>query len=272
MFMESEEGHAPLPLEELLQTLTPKVVSVLRPDGAEGAGFFVSGNGVLVTNRHVVGTASEVIVRLADTREIHGQVRRSFPDVDLAFVKVDVPIEGLRMAPSKTLKVGQPVVAIGNPMGLHNTVTKGIVSSLGRMVRGIQMIQTDEAINPGNSGGPLVDLSGNVIGVNTVRVGGGENLGFAIPASVLHARLERSLDELSAGCAQTAYCPYCGKAGTASRYCQNCGAARARTGRAAPPEKAEAAAPAGPGGECRACKNVNPASARYCNRCGYTLR
>jgi S1-C subfamily serine protease len=268
-----ERVSGPLSLEALLQTLTPKVASILCGDGGQGTGFFVTGNGMLATNKHVVGTETEVTVRLADSREIHGRVRRSFPDVDLAFVQVDVPMNGLRLASGASLRVGQSVVAIGNPLGLHNTVTKGIVSSVGRMVRGVQMIQTDAAINPGNSGGPLVDLSGNVIGVNTARVGAGENLGFALPASVLRERLEQTLRELAGGDEGRSYCPYCGKLGPPSKYCQNCGTARERSRRSTSPERAEmaAAVPASAGGQCRSCKAQNPARVRYCHRCGDTL-
>jgi len=263
-----ERREAPVPLEELLQALTPKVVSILTPGSGEGAGFFVASDGIVATNRHVVGTASQVTVRLADTREVQGKVLRAFPDVDLAFVKVNVQMQELPLAPpGASLKVGQSVIAIGNPLGFHNTVTKGIVSSVGRMVMGNQMVQTDAAINPGNSGGPLVDLGGNVIGITTAKIGNGERLGFALPSSVVRLRLEETLQELTTGGGQV-YCPHCGKTGAWGKYCGNCGATVASK-----PPSSDRAEPqkAVTGGHCRACKTSNPIGVKYCNKCGARL-
>jgi S1-C subfamily serine protease len=266
-----ERRDAPLSLEDLVLALTPKVVSILAPNSGEGAGFFVAPDGILATNKHVVGSATEVTVRLADTREIQGKVLRAYPDVDLAFVKVDVHMKELPLVASDgSIKVGQSVVAIGNPRGLHNTVTKGIISSLGRMVMGKQMVQTDAAINPGNSGGPLVDLNGHVIGITTLKVGDGERLGFALPSSVVRTRLDETLKELVAGGTQS-YCPHCGKTGRWVKYCQNCGASAPL--KVSHPERAEAAGTASvaQGGQCKACKTSNATGTKYCSKCGTRL-
>jgi S1-C subfamily serine protease len=265
-----ERKDAPISLEDLVETLTPKVVSILTPDHGEGAGFFVTSDGIVATNKHVVGSFTEVTVRLADTREVTGRVVRAYPDVDLAFIKVDIHLKEKPLAMADTsLRVGQSVVAIGNPRGLHNTVTKGIISSLGRMVKGTQMVQTDAAINPGNSGGPLVDLNGNVIGINTAKVGNSDSLGFALPSSVVRARLDETLKELVHGGTQS-YCPFCGKTGRWVKYCDNCGAATPdkKPGTSANAKPATVPAPTAVGGPCKACRTDNPPGTKYCSKCG----
>ncbi len=156
--------------------------------------------GYLVTNQHVVDGATQLRVRLADGRELEGEVVGGDAVTDLALVKVDAT--GLPAAPlgrSEELRVGQVVLAIGNALGLPGgpTVSTGVVSALGRPLPGSDfvfegLIQTDAAINPGNSGGPLVDLSGAVVGVNTAMVAFAQGVGFAIP---IHA-VSRIVEEL----------------------------------------------------------------------------
>lgn len=266
---------AAIPLEQLVESLSSRVVSIIASGRGEGAGFFIAPNGIVATNKHVVESATTVTVRLADSREVHGSVLRAFPDVDLAFVKVESQLAELPLAASDSgVKVGQEVLAIGNPRGLHNTVTKGIISALGRMVSGIPMLQTDAAINPGNSGGPLLDLRGRVVGITTAKVGNGERLGFALPSSSIRSRLEETLKELGAG--PRSYCPYCGKVGRWTKYCENCGAAApakpsTTTSVAAGVDDAPPAAPAVEA-TCKVCGTVNPHGLKYCGKCGTRLR
>jgi S1-C subfamily serine protease len=162
-----------------------------------GSGFFYDTQGHIVTNYHVIQGAFEVDVVLANGDSVPGQVVGVDPYNDLAVLKVDLPtaaIVPLEIGDSTTVRVGQTVVAIGNPFGLERTLTTGIVSALGRRLETEsgalvgQAIQTDAAINPGNSGGPLLDVRGRVIGVNTAinsPSGGSVGIGFAVPSSVI---------------------------------------------------------------------------------------
>ena len=164
------------------------------PRGGTGSGFFYDRAGHIVTNYHVVEDAEEVRVTLADGRDLPAEVVGSDPSNDLAVLKVDLAVEEVPVATvgdSTALYVGQFVIAIGNPFGLERTLTVGVVSSLGRVIdspneRFIgEVIQTDAPINPGNSGGPLLNLQGEVVGVNSAILspsGASAGIGFAVPA------------------------------------------------------------------------------------------
>ena len=160
---------------------------------SEGTGFLWDDQGHIVTNYHVVQDADQVTVVFADDTEVQAEILGGDPDSDLAVLKVDVP-EGVRpvvLGDSDALRVGQLAVAIGNPFGQTFTMTRGIVSAIGRTIRSgnssfsiPNVIQTDAPINPGNSGGPLLDRRGRVIGINTQiisRTGGSTGIGFAVP-------------------------------------------------------------------------------------------
>jgi Do/DeqQ family serine protease len=156
-----------------------------------GSGVIIDQRGYVLTNFHVVKGADGVTIRLADKQEFRGRIVGSDPKTDLAVIKFDGPAD-LRVAPlgnSDSLRVGEWAIAIGNPFGLDQTVTVGVVSATGRADVGIatyeNFIQTDASINPGNSGGPLVNLRGEVIGINTAIVATGQGIGFAIPANMV---------------------------------------------------------------------------------------
>lgn len=164
----------------------------------EGSGFVWDSEGHIVTNNHVVEGADQVVVIFADGRRVDAEVLGADPNADLAVVKVDAPsveLAPVELADSDSLRVGQMAVAIGNPFGLENTMTHGIVSALGRTIAsGLtqysipEVIQTDAPINPGNSGGPLLNRFGEVIGVNTQiisRSGGNSGIGFAVPVNIV---------------------------------------------------------------------------------------
>jgi serine protease Do len=165
-----------------------------------GSGLVVAGNGIVVTNAHVIEGASRIAVTLQDGRELEADVLGADRDSDLAVLKVDATgLPAVPLGESSDLLIGETVVAIGNPFGLTHTVTTGVLSALGRTVpsdRGERLftdfLQTDASINPGNSGGPLVNLEGRVIGVNTAIIQGANGIGFAIPAD----RARRVVDEL----------------------------------------------------------------------------
>ena len=162
-----------------------------EPQGGLGSGVIVSPSGYILTNNHVVEEADEIEVILNDSRRTLAKVIGTDPDSDLAVLKIDLDrLPAIVLGNSDTLQVGDQVLAIGNPFGVGQTVTSGIVSALGRNQLGINtfenFIQTDAAINPGNSGGALVDTSGNLLGINTAiysRSGGSMGIGFAIPVS-----------------------------------------------------------------------------------------
>lgn len=163
-----------------------------------GSGVIVSSSGYILTNNHVVEGADEIEVVLNDTRKARAKVIGTDPDTDLAILKIELDkLPVIVLGNSDELQVGDPVLAIGNPFGVGQTVTGGIVSALGRNQLGINtfenFIQTDAAINPGNSGGALVDGNGNLLGINTAiysRSGGSMGIGFAIPVSTAKQVLE----------------------------------------------------------------------------------
>ena len=156
-----------------------------------GSGVIVSADGYLLTNNHVIDGASDIDVQLSDGREAHAKLVGTDPDSDVAVLKIDLDrLPAIGFGNAETLQVGDVVLAIGNPFNVGQTVTSGIVSALGRNQLGINtfenFIQTDAAINPGNSGGALVDVNGNLVGINTAifsRSGGSLGIGFAIPVT-----------------------------------------------------------------------------------------
>ena len=156
-----------------------------------GSGVIVTEDGVILTNSHVVKEADEITVNLSDKRSFKAKVIGADPESDIAVIKIDAKgLPTAELGDSTKLRVGEIVLAVGNPFGLNRTVTSGIVSATGRANVGIidyeDFIQTDAAINPGNSGGPLVNINGQVIGINTAiasRSGGYQGIGFAIPSS-----------------------------------------------------------------------------------------
>jgi serine protease DegQ len=174
-----------------------------EPQVGLGSGVIVSPNGYVLTNNHVVEGADEIDVILNDSRHSRAKVIGTDPDSDLAVLKIDLEkLPVIVLGNSDTLQVGDPVLAIGNPFGVGQTVTSGIVSALGRNQLGINtfenFIQTDAAINPGNSGGALVDSNGHLQGINTAiysRSGGNMGIGFAIPISTAKQVLESLVKE-----------------------------------------------------------------------------
>ncbi|MFN3883447.1 MAG: Do family serine endopeptidase [Rhodocyclaceae bacterium] len=165
-----------------------------------GSGVVVSADGFVLTNNHVVESADAIEVALPDGRKFEAKLVGTDPESDLAVLKIasDKPLTPIIFAPPNTLRVGDVVLAIGNPFGVGQTVTHGIVSALGRSHLGINtfedFIQTDAAINPGNSGGALVDSNGHLVGINTAiysQSGGSMGIGFAIPVSLAKNVMEQ---------------------------------------------------------------------------------
>jgi serine protease Do len=165
-----------------------------------GSGVIVDPNGIIITNDHVIRGASAIHVVLADGRELEADVIGSDANNDLAVLKVSAkqPLPAAKLGTSSDLMIGETVVAIGSPFGLSKTVTSGVVSATGRTFKADgrtynDFIQTDTAINPGNSGGPLLNVDGDVIGINTAIFASAQGIGFAIPAD----KVRRIMDELT---------------------------------------------------------------------------
>jgi serine protease Do len=157
-----------------------------------GSGFLISSDGYILTNYHVVARADEINVKLSDGREFKALVKGSDEKFDLALIKIEskAALPAVRLGDSDAIEIGEWVLAIGNPFGLAETVTTGIISAKGRVIGSgpyDDFIQTDASINPGNSGGPLFNVSGEVIGINSAIISGGQGIGFATPVNMAKA-------------------------------------------------------------------------------------
>ena len=191
-----DQGGSPFGMEDPLRDFFERYFGGRMPQeyhqNALGTGFIIDKEGFILTNNHVVEQTEELKVRLSDEKEFQAQIVGRDPKTDLALIKIDAdkPLVPLALGDSDSLEVGDWVVAIGNPFGLGNTVTAGIVSAKYRQIGGgpyDNFIQTDASINPGNSGGPLLNLDGEAIGVNSAifsQSGGNIGIGFAIPINM----------------------------------------------------------------------------------------
>ena len=169
-----------------------------RKEQSLGSGFIISKDGYIVTNHHVIKGADQIKVILHDKTEHDAQIVGTDPMTDLALIKVDAKnLQPLKFGKSSEADIGSWVVAIGSPFGLEQTVTAGIISAKGRILGSgpyDDFIQTDASINPGNSGGPLLNLDGEVIGINTAIVRSGQGIGFAIPSDLATGIIDQLID------------------------------------------------------------------------------
>jgi len=179
----------------VVETVGPAVVSIRHKDGqGQGSGFIFSPDGYLITNDHVVGQSGSLLVTLTDETTVPAEIVGRDPPTDVAVLRIPVAgrsLPSVKIGDSGDLRVGQLVVAIGNPLGYASSVSAGVVSAVGRSLRSQagrlvdNVIQTDTAINPGNSGGPLVNSAGEAIGMNTAIIQGSQGIAFAVPSNTI---------------------------------------------------------------------------------------
>jgi len=212
-------------VQEIINKFQPVIIQIATPQGT-GTGFYVKNENLIITNDHVVKGNSEVVISSKSFAKQMSPVMFNDPKYDLAFVLVPEGIEmpELRLASGAEVKDGDMVLAIGHPYGLNYTATEGIVSKAKRLQRGINYIQIDAAINPGNSGGPLVNSNGEIVGVNTFIIAGGDNLGFALPVEYV----SEDINDYKQFFGKYALkCPSCSFMVTEenidTEYCPNCG-------------------------------------------------
>jgi serine protease Do len=274
--------------QDLFEILADTVVSIKTKDGS-GSGVIFDKNGVVVTNRHVVDTNIKTLVELKNGDRFIGKVFRSYLDVDLAFIKFDLSKSSLlnssiifshetfNVCCQRKLKVGEPVFAIGHPMGLDYTLTQGIVSSAERIIRSSRFIQIDVSINPGNSGGALYTTYGELAGINTMGYANSEHLNFAIPIDEVVKRYSAWLKEYANG--HMRYCAVCGFSSINERYCENCGTSLKRDSTEEDEflskldllEDIKINVKSNTSKTCKACGASALENLKYCSRCGSTL-
>ena len=213
-------------IQEIIEKYRKAIIQISAPTG-NGTGFYLKEYRLIVTNQHVVGHSPDVSIKGLTFPKTFSRVWYSDEKHDLAFVEPPAGTEltEVSLGNYETLKDGDEVLAIGHPFGLNYTATQGVISKVDRIRNGLKYIQIDAAINPGNSGGPLVNSAGDIIGVNSFIIRGGDNLGFSLPVSYLRTALEL-------------YKPHYGKVSTRCRacdflitsanidmgkYCPNCG-------------------------------------------------
>ncbi len=212
--------------QEIIEKYQVAIIQISAPTG-NGTGFYLKEYDLIVTNNHVTGGAPEVAIQGRSFPKRLSRVWYADEKHDLAFLQPpdDIELGVVSLGNYETLKDGDNILAIGHPYGLTYTATQGVISKVDRIRNGLKYIQIDAAINPGNSGGPLVNNTGDVIGVNSFIIRGGDNLGFALPVSYLRAALELYAPHRGE---TSTRCPACDFLVTeenidSAKYCPNCG-------------------------------------------------
>jgi serine protease Do len=212
--------------QEIIEKFHSAVIQI-SSGGSSGTGFYLSDYKLIVTNEHVVGSAAEVSITGKLFHKTMSRVWFTDKKHDLAFIQpptgIDLP--EIKLGDYSSMKDGDEVIAIGHPYGLNYTATQGVISKVDRVRQGLQFIQIDAAINPGNSGGPLVNESGEIIGVNTFIIKGGDNLGFALPVKALKTALDLYLPYKGTPATRCPSCDFLVLPSNidASKYCLSCG-------------------------------------------------
>lgn len=267
-------------LATIIENVKPSIVVLKTPQGKSGSGFFVNEKGLFITNKHITGMDTFIKVSSLNTGETDARVVFADNDVDFAFALADVNESiPITLADSSAVQEGQQVVAIGHPYGYDFTISKGIISSKNRVVKGIKYIQTDVPINPGNSGGPLITMRGEAVGINTWVVSGADNMSFAIPVNSINDMIVE-LNEKHGSLLSMYYCPICGSLDDdlvrtwKAEYCRNCGARKIE--KTKPQEQEAAAQQAQPVTvamvTCPQCQTPNEGTSNFCKNCGNKMK
>lgn len=212
--------------KEIINLYQNAIIQIATKTGT-GTGFYIKEYGLIITNNHVVDNNAEVTIAGKSFEKILARVLYTDAQHDLAFLQppADAELPEIKLGNYETVKDGDHVIAIGHPYGLNYSATQGVVSKADRIREGEKYIQIDAAINPGNSGGPLVNYAGEVIGVNSFIIKGGDNLGFALPVSTLKEALDLYLPHTGNAATRCSNCDYLVTAGTIDneKYCPSCG-------------------------------------------------
>jgi serine protease Do len=211
--------------QEIIEKYQKAIIQISSPEG-NGTGFYLKEFDVIVTNNHVVSGAPEVTIQGKTFPKTRSRVWYTDQKHDLAFLQPPAAeLAEIWMGNYETLKDGDEILAIGHPYGLNYTATQGVISKVDRIRNGLKYIQIDAAINPGNSGGPLVNDKGDVIGVNSFIIKGGDNLGFALPVSYLRTALQLYAPHRGQTSTRCTACDFLITAENidSGKYCPNCG-------------------------------------------------
>jgi serine protease Do len=212
--------------QTIIEQYQKAVIQIATSTGT-GTGFYLKEFGLIVTNNHVVADNAEVTIAGKAFDKAFSRVWYTDRKHDLAFLEAPASIElpDIHLGRYEDMKDGDPVVAIGHPYGLNYTATQGVISKVDRIREGLKFIQIDAAINPGNSGGPLVNTQGEVIGVNSFIIRGGDNLGFALPVSYLREALQMYLPNKGIAATRCYSCDFLVTANNidSGKYCPSCG-------------------------------------------------
>lgn len=249
-------------LAKIIEKIKSSIV-VVKTDKNIGTGFIADKTGIVITNAHVVEDSTDCEIQMFDNSNFKAKVIESNFDLDISFIKIisDKIFKNAAIAKKRDYKVGDEVIAYGNPLGFENTVTKGIISALDREIGGIKYIQTDVPINPGNSGGPLIDKKGKVIGINTLKIADASGIGFAIPIVNVLPFINLTIKKYKL-IPDSVYCSVCGHRNTTnSSWCENCGSKLMDN-----LERGKSKFK-----KCSECGEKNPPENRWCNRCGHNL-
>src|ERR1044072_2312491 len=213
-------------MQAIIESFQPAIIQIAT-QGGTGTGFYVKEFDMIVTNNHVVDVNAEVTIAGKMFEKTLSRVWYTDRKHDLAFVEApkNIAFPDIHLGRDETMKDGDEVVAIGHPYGLNYTATQGVISKVDRIREGLKYIQIDAAINPGNSGGPLVNEDGEVVGVNSFIIRGGDNLGFALPVNYLREALQLYLPNKGQPSTRCHSCNYIVTPANidSQKYCPNCG-------------------------------------------------
>src|SRR5258706_5324242 len=213
-------------MQAIIENFQPAIIQIATQGGA-GTGFYIKEFDMIITNNHVVNMNAEVTIAGKIFEKMLSRVWYTDRKHDLAFLEApkNIDFPDVRLGRYETMKDGDDVVAIGHPYGLNYTATQGVISKVDRIRDGLKFIQIDAAINPGNSGGPLVNEEGEVIGVNSFIIRGGDNLGFALPVNYLREALQLYLPNKGQPSTRCHSCNYLVTPANidSAKYCPSCG-------------------------------------------------